>query len=84
MYLGLLRNMKEGNALDRVLISQDAGWYTVGQEGGGGFRGYAYLLKTFVPAMLDAGFTEDEVEMLLVTNPAKAFAIGVREGFEGP
>ena len=75
MYLDLLRHMKDNNVLNRVLISQDAGWYTVGEENGGSFRGYAYLLDDFVPALRRTRFTEGEIEMLLVTNPAEAFTL---------
>lgn len=80
MYLELLANMKENGLLNRVLISQDAGWYTVGEENGGGFRGYRYLLDTFVPALQSIGFTEDEIKMLLERNPAAAFAVRIRAG----
>lgn len=78
MRLEQLLNMKENGLLNRVLISQDAGWYSVGEENGGDFQGYSYLLDSFVPAMRGAGFTQDEVMMLLERNPAEAFTVRVR------
>ena len=75
VYLDFLQNMKDNNVLDRVLLSQDAGWYTVGEEKGGPFRGYAYMLDAFVPAMRAQGFTEEDVEGLVVRNPAEAFSV---------
>ena len=40
---------------------------------------YATLFKQFVPALKDAGFEDTEITQLTVTNPAKAFAIGIRK-----
>lgn len=62
----------------RLLVSQDAGWYNVGEPGGGRFRGYTLLLDEFVPALRKAGITEAQVQTLLVDNPARAFAPLVR------
>lgn len=76
--LGLLQNMKDQGLLDHVLISQDAGWYSVGEEQGGGFRDYAYLFEGFLPALAGAGFTDEEIELLTVHNPAHAFTVGIR------
>ena len=64
--------------LGRLLVSQDAGWYHVGEPGGGRFRGYTLLLDAFVPALRRAGLTDAQVRALLVENPARAFSIGVR------
>ncbi|HEY5907947.1 MAG TPA: phosphotriesterase, partial [Vicinamibacteria bacterium] len=60
-------------------VSQDAGWYNVGDPGGGRFRGYTLLLDEFVPALRKAGISEAQVRTLLVENPARAFAIAVRQ-----
>jgi predicted metal-dependent phosphotriesterase family hydrolase len=64
--------------LGRLLVSQDAGWYHVGEPGGGSYRGYSFLIEKLVPALRDRGLTAAQVETLLVQNPARAFAIGVR------
>jgi phosphotriesterase-related protein len=64
--------------LAQLLVSQDAGWYHVGEPGGGSYRGYSFLLEKLVPALRDRGLSAAQVETLLVTNPARAFAIGVR------
>jgi phosphotriesterase-related protein len=70
--------MRDHGVLDRTLISQDAGWYHVGEPGGGTFRPYDTLFTEFVPALMTAGFTGAEVRQLLVMNPADAFAVRVR------
>jgi phosphotriesterase-related protein len=61
--------------LDRVLVSQDAGWYHVGEPGGGAYRPHTFLFDTFVPALRARGLGDGEVHTLLVENPARAFAI---------
>jgi phosphotriesterase-related protein len=71
--------------LDRVLVSQDAGWYHVGEPGGGEFRGYVFLFDAFVPALRARGLTDGDVRALLVLNPARALTpsrrpLGYRAG----
>jgi phosphotriesterase-related protein len=61
--------------LDRVLVSQDAGWYHVGEPGGGHYRSYVFLFDAFLPALRAAGLTVAEIDTLMVRNPATAFAI---------
>jgi phosphotriesterase-related protein len=56
--------------LDQLLISMDIcattklHWY--------GGHGYDYLLRSFVPLLVDAGLTESDVRTLLVDNPRRA------------
>jgi len=61
--------------LDRVLVSQDAGWYHVGEAGGGTYRPHTLLFDAFVPALRARGLGDAEIRTLLVTNPARAFAV---------
>jgi phosphotriesterase-related protein len=61
--------------LDRVLVSQDAGWYRVGEPGGGAYRPHTFLFDAFVPALRARGLGEADVRALLVENPARAFAV---------
>ncbi|HWI85514.1 MAG TPA: hypothetical protein VNT42_04220, partial [Sphingomonas sp.] len=77
-HVGLVMRMRDEGLLDHVLISQDAGWYNVGQPGGGTARSYETLFDQFLPALRAKGLTQAEIEMLLITNPAKAFAIRKR------
>ena len=74
-YIGMLQKMKASNLLHRVLISQDAGWYHVGEAGGGTFRNYNDIFDSFIPALREAGFTEKDIQLLIVENPAKAFRV---------
>lgn len=75
----MLLKLKQAGRLDRVLISHDAGWYSVGEPRGGSYRGYDTLFTEFLPALRKAGVTDAELTALTVTNPARAFSIGVRK-----
>ena len=77
-YINRLKAFQEADLLDRVLLSHDAGWYDVGQPGGGGFRSYNDIHEFLVPALQENGFKENEIQTLLIDNPATAFKIQVR------
>jgi phosphotriesterase-related protein len=71
-HVALVLGMRAAGHLDRVLVSHDAGWYRVGEPGGGQFRPFDTLFTAFVPALKAAGVTDDEVRRLLVENPRRA------------
>ena len=71
-HVELVQLLKTQQLLDRVLVSHDAGWYRVGEPGGGQFRAYDTLFTTFVPALTSSGFTDQEIRQLLVANPRRA------------
>lgn len=73
--LKLLRFMVDQGFEEQILLSQDAGWYNVGQPRGGNIRGYEYLIEDFVPLMRKNGFDQDLIDKILVENPAEAFQI---------
>jgi phosphotriesterase-related protein len=77
-HVQLVRHMKERGLLARVLISHDAGWYSVGEPKGGEFRSFTTLFERFLPALEEAGFTDAEIRRLTVQNPAEAFTVQVR------
>ena len=68
-------DLRRRDRLDRVLVSQDAGWFHVGEPGGGSYRSHAFLFDAFLPALGRAGLTDAEIRRLLVRNPAQAFGI---------
>ena len=78
-YVELLLNMKSANLLNRVLLSHDAGFYLVGQPGGGNFVGYTRLFEELLPALENSGFIKTEIEQMIVINPQNAFAYRVRK-----
>ncbi|MDB4385253.1 hypothetical protein N9Z12_04300 [Opitutaceae bacterium] len=64
--------------LDQVLISHDAGWFDPAKPNGGDPRGYTLLFEKFLPRLQAAGFSDAEIDRLLVSNPARALAIKIR------
>ncbi|AEJ60967.1 aryldialkylphosphatase [Spirochaeta thermophila DSM 6578] len=73
--------MKHGVG-SRVLLSHDAGWYTVGEPEGGkdSNRPYTAVARSLIPALKARGYGDEVEEQLLVTNPREAFRIRVRRG----
>ncbi len=58
----------------RLLLSQDRGWYDPSQPGGGIPLPYTYLVESFLPKMLAAGIDQATIHQLTCTNPFQAFA----------
>lgn len=71
-HVELVRRMKEQGLLGHVLVSHDAGWYRVGESGGGQFRPYDTLFTAFIPALKAEGFADTEIQQLLFENPRLA------------
>jgi phosphotriesterase-related protein len=74
-YVAMLLRLKIQRCWHRVLVSQDAGWYHVGEPGGGNFRPYLDIFDHLLPAMRKSGFTEEDINQLMVINPSLAFCI---------
>jgi len=67
----------EAGFADHILLSHDAGWYNPARSDGlpeEGFRGYTALARDFLPELLKRGINEEQVRLITVNNPAKAFA----------
>ncbi len=77
--LKYLQLMKENNFLDLVLVSQDSGWYHVGEPKGGDYKNYNCIFDDFIPLLKQNGFTQSEIDKVFITNPAKAFEVRVRK-----
>lgn len=67
-HLACVRHMAKAGLLDRVLVSQDAGWFHVGEQGGGSFRGYTVIYTDFAPRL-----ERSWVQKLLRESPRAAF-----------
>lgn len=67
-HLKCVRFMAEKGLLGRTLISQDSGWYRVGEPGGGEYRGYAYIYTDFLPKL-----EPKQIPVLMWANPRAAF-----------
>ncbi len=67
-HLECIRLMAKKNLLGQTLISQDSGWYHVGEPRGGEFNGYTFIYTGFLP-QLESKFRKT----LMVDNPRRAF-----------
>jgi predicted metal-dependent phosphotriesterase family hydrolase len=68
--------MKQAGFLDRVLLSHDGDGYP--QRGKIPSRLSISLLTDFLPALMNAGFSQKDIHQLTVINPSKAFEIKTR------
>ena len=75
-----IKNMLEKGYGDKLLLSQDAGWYHVGEPKGGNIKSFAYIIEEFVPLMKQSGIDQDTVDQLLIQNPARAMRIPIKPG----
>jgi len=77
-YVRMIKNLKEKGLLNKILLSHDSGWYNPAKEDGGNFRGFTTLFEKLIPQLKAEGFSEKEIDQLVVTNPAKAFTVRIR------
>jgi phosphotriesterase-related protein len=74
----LVAAMIERGYLRQTLVSMDAGWYHVGEAGGGNYRGYDSVFVDFLPALRKRGTGEKAIQDLLVDNPSRALQPRIR------
>jgi phosphotriesterase-related protein len=67
--LGLIRTLIEHGHLDRVVISHDICYRTRLASFGG--HGYGHIFRNVVPMMKERGYSEDEIDAILVRNPRR-------------
>ena len=80
-HINLVKSMIDRGFIHRTLHSQDAGWYSVGELGGGNYRNYGTLFTRFIPELKRSGVSEEQVRKLLVDNPKQALLPRVRSLF---
>jgi predicted metal-dependent phosphotriesterase family hydrolase len=78
-HLSLVKGMIDSGFLTYTLISQDAGWYHVGESGGGSYRPYSFIFESFIPMLKKAGVLEEEIRTLLLDNPRRALTLGTKK-----
>jgi phosphotriesterase-related protein len=66
--------LADAGMLDRVLLSHDAGWYRVGEPGGGDYTPHTSLFDDLLPA-LRGRLGEAAITRLLEHNPARALGL---------
>jgi len=68
-----LRTLIDHGHLDRLVISHDICYLTRLTRFGG--HGYGHIFRNVVPMMKRRGFTEDEIDAILVRNPRRLLTI---------
>lgn len=74
-YLKRLKLFKQKKLLHKVLLSHDGN----GFPGGGAIRDFKAIFENLIPEMLENGFTEDDINQILVKNPKEAFRVAIRQ-----
>lgn len=64
----------EHGLADQILISQDAGWYNIGEEKGGEIIPFTRLKEEFLSLLREEGVSDSTIDKITHKNPAKAFA----------
>jgi phosphotriesterase-related protein len=73
-FIELVQRGLDAGLVDRLLLSQDRGWYDPAQPGGGTPRPFTYLTEQFLPRLIGSGVDEATVDQLVRRNPFDAFA----------
>jgi phosphotriesterase-related protein len=60
--------------LDRLLLSQDRGWFDPALPGGGTPQPFTYLVERFLPKLVEAGLDAATIRQLTRDNPFTAYA----------
>ncbi len=67
-----IKSLVDRGHIDRILISLDAGWYHVGEAGGGQFRSYSAFFSDVLPALAETGISKAQIRTLNLENPRTA------------
>ncbi len=82
--IGSVQALVDAGFADRILLSQDAGWYQPGSPDGGKQAPYTHLVDTFIPAWRAAGADDALIRLITIENPRRAFAIPDSFALWGP
>jgi phosphotriesterase-related protein len=74
-YVNRLTELRSAGVIDQVLISHDAGWYDAGEVNGGDFRGFSDIHRYLLPALRENGFSDEDINKLVISNPSRAFEV---------
>jgi phosphotriesterase-related protein len=72
-YADRILALRDAGLLHKVLISQDAGWYTPEEKGNSSFRSYLSIHDVLIPLLKKKGVTDGEMRKLLHDNVIDAF-----------
>ena len=73
MRINYIRDLIEAGYGDKIVISQDICQKSNLTSYGG--HGYAHILENVVPVMLRKGMTEEDIDRILIENPARILTL---------
>jgi len=73
-YIRRIKLFKQKKLLNKLLLSHDGNGFPGGEK----IRPFEAIYTRLIPAMLDNGLTESDVNQILVENPKAAFTISIR------
>ncbi|GGE30344.1 phosphotriesterase-related protein [Pullulanibacillus camelliae] len=68
-----IKNLLKHGHSDQLMISGDMGRQSYLKSYGGG-PGFEYIIKKFIPRLLDQGITQEQIDTIFVKNPARWLA----------
>lgn len=74
-HIDLLKELIQKGIINNLLISQDTGWYQIGESRGGRIRPYHKILTEFIPMCFERGLNQEEINRIMITNPATCLSI---------
>ncbi|MCX7845174.1 MAG: aryldialkylphosphatase [Dictyoglomaceae bacterium] len=79
-HVELLDKVIKRGFIDQILISHDAGWYTINEKDGGKerIRAYTDVSLKLLPELYKKGYDESIEKILLIENPKRIFDVRVR------
>ena len=73
-YVANINRILDAGMGDRLLLSQDRGWFDPALPGGGTPKPYTYLSEVFLPKLEASGVDRATIDTLTRDNPFRAFA----------
>ena len=70
----MIKQLVDAGYEDQIIIGTDTGWYDPGFPKGFVVEGYSGIVKSFLPAMKNAGFSDALIRKLMHSNPWKAYS----------
>jgi phosphotriesterase-related protein len=77
-YANALSRLKSNGYLERILLSQDAGYYKPEEPDGGDFREYTAIFSSLIPRLKQKGFTQADIDQVMIQNPMNALQIKIK------
>ncbi|MCS7201769.1 MAG: aryldialkylphosphatase [Dictyoglomus sp.] len=79
-HVGLLDKAIKAGFINQILISHDAGWYTINEKGAKDkIRPYTDISLKLFPELYRKGYDESLEKILLIENPRRIFDIRIRK-----